>query len=64
MEILLPLCPTRSEPAEAKLNGSEAVGHITYVWTAEGWLYLAAILDLPFDRPRRAVSDMMTRRAA
>ena len=24
-------------------------GDITYVWTSEGWLYLAVILDLPFD---------------
>jgi transposase InsO family protein len=23
-------------------------GDITYVWTAEGWLYLAIVLDLPY----------------
>jgi hypothetical protein len=49
MVILLLMRPTRSGPVEAKLNGGEAVGHISYVWTAEGWLYLAVILDLPFD---------------
>lgn len=40
-------------------------GDITYVWTSEGWLYLAVILDL---HSRRVVgwaaSDRMTRRAA
>lgn len=40
-------------------------GDISYVWTAEGWLYLAVILDL---HSRRVVgcaaSDRMTRRAA
>ena len=50
---------------EAKLNGGEAVGHISYVWTAEGWLYLAVILDLHSRRVVGwAVSDRMTRRAA
>lgn len=46
MEILLPLRLTRSGLAEAKLNEGEAVGHTTYIWTQDGWLYLAAILDL------------------
>jgi transposase InsO family protein len=31
------------EPAQP--NGSWA-GDITYMWTAEGWLYLAVLLDL------------------
>lgn len=40
-------------------------GDITYAWTAEGWLYLAVILDLHSRRVVGwAVSDRMTRRAA
>lgn len=52
--------PTRNGLAEAKLNGGEAVGHITYIWTSEGWLYLAVILDLYSRRVVGwAVSDRM-----
>lgn len=59
-EILLPMHPTRNGLAEAKLNGGEAVGHITYIWTSEGWLYLAVILDLYSRRVVGwAVSDRM-----
>lgn len=40
-------------------------GDITYIWTAEGWLYLAVVLDLHSRRVVGwAVSDRMTRRAA
>jgi putative transposase len=40
-------------------------GDITYIWTSEGWLYLAVILDLHSRRVVGwAVSDRMTRRAA
>jgi len=40
-------------------------GDITYIWTQEGWLYLAVILDLHSRRVVGwAVSDRMTRRAA
>jgi putative transposase len=40
-------------------------GDITYIWTHEGWLYLAVILDLHSRRVVGwAVSDRMTRRAA
>ena len=40
-------------------------GDISYIWTAEGWLYLAVVIDL-FSRRvvGWAVSDRMTRRAA
>jgi putative transposase len=46
MGILLQRHRTKDGRAEANLTGGEAVGHITYVWTHEGWLYLAVILDL------------------
>ena len=40
-------------------------GDITCIWTSEGWLYLAVILDLHSRRVVGwAVSDRMTRRAA
>ncbi len=40
-------------------------GDITYIWTLEGWLYLAVILDLHSRRVVGwAISDRMTRRAA
>jgi transposase InsO family protein len=35
------------------------LGDITYVWTSEGWLYLAAVLDL---YSRRIVGSAMSRR--
>ncbi len=45
-------------------NG-KCAGDITYIWTSEGWLYLAVILDLHRRRVVGwAVSDRMTRRAA
>jgi transposase InsO family protein len=55
---------TANGRAETKLNGSEAVGHISYIWTAQGWLYLAVILDLhsrrvvgwPFDFARESAT--------
>ena len=37
-------------------------GDITYVWTSEGWLYLAVILDLPFDCPKAGAQDKLRRR--
>jgi putative transposase len=38
-------------------------GDITYIWTSEGWLYLAVILDLPFDCPPAAgAQDELRRR--
>jgi putative transposase len=38
-------------------------GDITYIWTSEGWLYLAVILDLPFDCPPAAgAQDKLRRR--
>ena len=36
----------------ASLECGAERGDITYIWTAEGWLYLAVILDLPFDCPQ------------
>ena len=59
-EISWPKLRTANGLAEAKLNGGEAVEHISYVWTAEGWLYLAVILDLHSRRVVGwAVSDRM-----
>ena len=57
---MLPLLLTKNGQAEAKLKGGEPVGHITYIWTAEGWLYLAVVLDLHSRRVVGwAVSDRM-----
>jgi transposase InsO family protein len=38
----------RCEPAqpEPKVRAAKWAGDITYVWTREGWVYLAVILDL------------------
>ena len=37
-------------------------GDITYIWTSEGWLYLAVILDLPFDCLKAGAHEKLRRR--
>lgn len=37
---------TRNGLALAQRNGGEAIGQISYIWTREGWLYLAVMIDL------------------
>jgi putative transposase len=42
-----PVAPNRLNQAfEATRPNEKWLGDITYIWTAEGWLYLATILDL------------------
>lgn len=49
----------------AAVPNQKWAGDIIYIWTSEGWLYLAVILDLHSRRVVGwAVSDRMTRRAA
>lgn len=43
----LPVAPTRLQPAfTASAPNQKWVSDITYLWTGEGWLYLAGMLDL------------------
>ncbi len=43
----LPVAPNLLERDFETEKANEAwVGDITYVWTAEGWLYLAVVIDL------------------
>ena len=49
----------------AAVPNQKWAGDITCIWTSEGWLYQAVILDLHSRRVVGwAVSDRMTRRAA
>ena len=40
------------------------IADFTYVWTAEGWLYVAAVIDLLSRRVRRLVDEGRDERAA
>ena len=42
----LPIAPNRLQKAVATRPNQIWVGDITYIKTAQGWLYLAAIMDL------------------
>ena len=43
----LPVAPNRLEPDfTASAPNQKGVADITYLWTGEGWLYLAVVLDL------------------
>ena len=51
------LHPVPQTPFEAPAPNRKWIADFTYVWTAEGWLYVAVVIDLFFSTRGRLVDE-------